>query len=310
MFKIVILQALHGDMSNKATEFTITDRLSWQRFLGLILGEKASDENTIWQFKEDVGSETMQELMEVFNQILFDKGYITGKGTITDATFNEVPKRRAATRDENKLLKSGELPDSLKPTPKPADRNLTDEEKAHNNKVAQIDTDATWTKKNDETYFGYKNHVAVDVESKLITNVVITTASVHDVNVFVHLVCLAFTSVLAAGLSPELLIVYADSGYTGSKYTELLAQMWNDMIVHVIKRAVKNCPLRGWEKSYNVSVSSIRCRVEHVFGAMTNDMGGIHTRTIGLERNTRDIVAKSLAYNIKQAAYLFSKAAA
>jgi len=40
-----------------------------------------------------------------------------------------------------------------------------------------------------------------------------------------------------------------------------------------------------------------------------DDMGGIHTRTIGLERNTRDNVAKSLAYNIKRAAFLFSQKA-
>jgi IS5 family transposase len=309
MFKIVILQALHGDMSNDATEFTITDRGSWQRFLGLCRGEKSPDANTIWQFKEDLGSETMQEMLEIFNKMLFDEGYITGKGVMADATFNEVPKRRAATREENKSLKDGEIPDSLKPVEKPEDRELTAEEKAHNHKISQIDTDATWAKKGEETHFGYKNHVAVDEESKLITNVVVTTASVHDVNIFVHLVCLAFSAIVTAGLDLELLIVYADSGYTGSKYAEMLRKMWDNCIVHVIKKAFKNHPLKGWEKSYNRSVSSKRCRVEHVFGTMTNDMGGIHTRTIGLERNTRDIVAKSLAYNIKRAAFLFSQKA-
>jgi len=307
MFKIIILQALHGDMSNDATEFMITDRGSWQRFLGLVRGEKAPDANTIWQFKEDLGSETMQELLEIFNKMLFAEGYITGKGVMTDATFNEVPKRRATTREENKSLKNGEIPDSLKLVEKPEDRDLTAEEKAHNNKIAQIDTDATWAKKGEETHFGYKNHVTVDEESKLITNVVVTTAKVHDVNVFVHIVCLAFGAIITAGLDPKLLIVYADSGYTGSIYAEMLLKMWNNAIVHVIKKAFKNKPLKGWEKSYNRSVSSKRCRVEHVFGTMTNDMGGIHTRTIGLERNTRDIVAKSLAYNIKRAAFLISQ---
>ena len=47
MFKILILQALN-DLSNKRAEFLITDQLSYMRFLGLGLGNKAPDRNTIW----------------------------------------------------------------------------------------------------------------------------------------------------------------------------------------------------------------------------------------------------------------------
>lgn len=302
MFKIIILQALNGDMSDESMEYMITVRLDWLLFLGLVLGEKVPDKNTIWTFKENLGSETMQELMQIFNQMLLEKGIITNKGTIVDATFNDVPRRRAITREENKSLKKGEVPDSLKKIENPE----TPEEKAHNHKVSQIDTDAMWVEKAKEQHFGYKGNVAVDVESKIVTNVVVTPANVHDVRVYVHLICLAY-SFYMTGYPLELFITYADSGYTGVAYHEMLTDMFKGACIHVIKRAKKGQILKGWEKSYNRNVAKIRCRVEHVFGAITNDMGGIHTNSIGMERNTRDIVTKFLAYNIKRAAFLFGK---
>ena len=51
MFKILILQALN-DLSDERAEFLITDRLGYMRFLGLGLGDKAPDRNTIWTFRE------------------------------------------------------------------------------------------------------------------------------------------------------------------------------------------------------------------------------------------------------------------
>jgi hypothetical protein len=40
----------------------------------------------------------------------------------------------------------------------------------------------------------------------------------------------------------------------------------------------------------------VRVRVEHVFGAQTNDMGGTLVRTIGLVRAKAKIGMKNLAY--------------
>ena len=51
MFKILILQHYHG-LSDEATEIQITDRLSFQSFLDLQLGDDVPDARTIWDFKE------------------------------------------------------------------------------------------------------------------------------------------------------------------------------------------------------------------------------------------------------------------
>ena len=52
--------------------------------------------------------------------------------------------------------------------------------------------------------------------------------------------------------------------------------------------------------STNRTKSSVRARVEHVFGAQANDMGGTLVRTIGLVRAKAKIGMKNLAYNMRR----------
>jgi IS5 family transposase len=47
-------------------------------------------------------------------------------------------------------------------------------------RLRQKDVDARWTQKRDQVHYGYKNHVKVDVKTKLIKNAVVTDAAVHD----------------------------------------------------------------------------------------------------------------------------------
>ena len=95
-------------------------------------------------FKDTI---TQKEIIEpLFNQFtaqLESQGIITHTGTIVDATFVDAPRQRN-TREENNQIKNGEIPKEW-------------EKNTH--KLAQKDTDARWTKKNDETHYGYKNHV-------------------------------------------------------------------------------------------------------------------------------------------------------
>ena len=61
------------------------------------------------------------------------------------------------------------------------DAMLEEWEKPENaHKLAQKDTDARWTKKNNEVHFGYKDHVKCDADSKPITNYGVTDAALHD----------------------------------------------------------------------------------------------------------------------------------
>jgi hypothetical protein len=46
--------------------------------------------------------------------------------------------------------------------------------------LAQTDVDARWAKKGGESFFGYKNHVKCDSDSRIIAAFSVTGVSVHD----------------------------------------------------------------------------------------------------------------------------------
>ena len=64
------------------------------------------------------------------------------------------------------------------------------------------------------------------------------------------------------------------------------------------------------EQRGNKTRSKVRVRVEHVFGAQTNDMGGTLVRSIGLVRAKARIGLKNLVYNMRRLVFLERLAAA
>ena len=63
-------------------------------------------------------------------------------------------------------------------------------------------------------------------------------------------------------------------------------------------------PLSERAKQGNKTKSSVRVRVEHVFGAQTNDMGGTIVKTIGPVRAKARTGMKNLACNIRRSGQL------
>ena len=53
MFKIQILQGIYN-LSDDQTEFQITDRLSFMRFLNLKMSDKVFESKTIWNFRDSL----------------------------------------------------------------------------------------------------------------------------------------------------------------------------------------------------------------------------------------------------------------
>ena len=146
MFKIVVLESLYN-LSDAQMEFQVRDRLSFMRFLGLGLDARVPDEKTIWLFKDTLAKKKVAEkLFARFDAFLTEKGYTAKKGQIVDASFAQVPRQRN-TREENQMVKAGEIP-----------ADWTDQP----HKLCQKDTDARWTRKNGVNYFGRKNHISTD----------------------------------------------------------------------------------------------------------------------------------------------------
>ncbi|MCD9457636.1 transposase, partial [Marinibactrum halimedae] len=68
----------------------------------------------------------------------------------------------------------------------------------------------------------------------------------------------------------------------------------------VHKKGKRNKPLTSREQKSNTKKSKVRARVEHVFGSMTNEQGGLYFRVIGIERNAVKIGMMNITYNMRR----------
>lgn len=270
LFKILILQRFYN-LSDDQVEYQINDRMSFMRFLGLTIADDVPDSKTIWNFREKLlDLELIEAIFDLFLKELEKLGLIAKEGKIMDASFVEVPRQRN-TRDENREIKEGNIPESFKKNP---------------HKLAQKDTDARWTKKNNVNYYGYKNHIKTDAKSKLITKYLVTSASVHDSQVIEPLLD-------EKDKGEEF---YADSAYTGEQQERIIEK--KEMINQITEKGYKNKPLTEEQKANNRIKSKVRSRVEHVFGFMENSMGGMYFRNIGFTRIAGAIGLMNLTYNM------------
>ena len=146
IFKALVLQALYN-LSDDQAEYQLRDRYSFGRFLGLGLEDAVPDAKTLWLYRETLAQAgVVEELFDLFDGFLKDKGYLAMGGQIIDATIVSAPKQHNS-REENETIKDGETPKDWKR--KPA-------------KNRQKHKDARLTKKNERSYFGYKNYISVE----------------------------------------------------------------------------------------------------------------------------------------------------
>lgn len=276
MFKIIILQRLYN-LSDEQTEFQLTDRLTFRRFVGLELSHKVPDTNTIWTFKEKLkANDNERKLFDCFYAELKKENLIVSNGKMVDASFHEVPRQRNS-REENKTIKDGNIPEEW-------------EAETQKRKLSQKDTDARWTKKNNVNFYGYKNHIKADVGSKLIDDYTVTAANVHDSQTLERLL-----TDKDAGQD-----LYGDSAYDGQEETIEKAKMEN--LIH--EKGYKNQPLTDEQKENNRGKSKFRARVEHIFGFVENSMNGSEMRCVGKTRARVVIGLTNLVYNICRAVQL------
>ncbi len=205
----------------------------------------------------------------MFTSKLISNGIVAKEGTIVDASFVSIPKQRN-TKDENKQIKEGKVPQSFKDNP---------------NKKAQKDCDARWTKKNNQREYGYKDHVASDQKTKIIIKYEVTPASTHDSQVIQKLI------------DENDKVLHADSAYRSEEIQEYLKKI--NVKSKIIKRAYRNKPLTNKEYKENYKHSKTRVRVEHIFGTLTSQMNNaLNLISIGINRIKSIVGLMNLTYNL------------
>lgn len=270
MFKILILQRYYG-LGDTQVEYQILDRLSFKKFLGLESGDKVPDEKTVWAFRETLTSKGLIEKLFVeFRNYLQAKGLIMNEGKMIDASFTVAPRQRN-TKDENKLIKESRGDELWNDNP---------------NKKRHKDIDARWTKKNNQNFYGYKNHAKVDTKSKFIDKYVVTDASVHDSQPLDDLLT-------EQDKGQDL---HADSAYTGEDQMKVISKYEMNNKVH--EKGYRNKSLTDEQKQQNREKSKTRARVEHVFGFMEQSMNGLTVKSVGIARASGIIGLINLTYNL------------
>jgi IS5 family transposase len=297
MFKVLILQAMHG-LSDERAEYLIKDRLSFMRFLGLSLSDAVPDANTIWTFREALKkADAVDTLFQRFDDALRASGFLAMRGQIVDATIVAAPKQRN-TQAEKQAIREGRIPEDWKD--KPA-------------KLAQKDRDARWTVKYTKAKpqpdgsmppvdlaipaFGYKSHISIDREHGLIRKWTATNAAAHD------------GALLADVLDRDNTAsdVWADTAYRSAKNEAMLKVRGFASRIH--RKKPQRRPMPERTRLANAAKSKVRSAVEHVFAHEKGQMA-LFVRTIGLARAKLKIGFVNLAYKMRRLVFLQKSAAA
>jgi len=152
------------------------------------------------------------------------------------------------------------------------------------NREEKRDPEMHQTRKGNQWYFGMKAHVGVDSKMKLIHTAVVTPANVADCTVLPEL------------LHGEETRVWGDQGYLGQ--AEVIhecaprAQDWTHRRYRYKDR------IDEVERAKNRRKSSVRSKVEHVFGVMKLKFGFTKVRYRGLDKNANRLFATCALVNL------------
>ena len=266
MIKATFLQSLFS-LSEPQLEDQLIDRLSFQRFVGINLDQEIPDFTTFWRFKEALIAHSLDErIFELVNGQLEAKGLMVKKGTMVDASIIPSSGRPLSEKKREALAR--------KPSP-------------------QIDSDARATQKGGRYYFGYKGHIGVDVESKLIRKATFTPAHRHD------------------STQTEQLISYDEQALFGDKaYADghhKYSARYYGWYYGVLDKAKRGQPLSNSQKKRNRKLSRVRAAVEHPFAWMKTKANLVAMRAKTRVRNRLRFVFACIGWNLSRAGFLLEK---
>jgi IS5 family transposase len=255
MLKALLLQQSYG-LSDADLEEAINDRVSFRKFLGLSLEAASPDHTTLCRFRNRLVEAGLSEkLFAEFERQLDQRGLILKRGTMIDASLVATPFRPGS-------------PDGGREA---------------------IDGEAKLTARKGKrgTHYGYKMHVGVDHESRLIRRLALTPANTNDTVPADTLVC------------DDEQAVYADKAYAKrDRRLWLKSRGIKPRIMH--KSWGGGPPLTHWQQRHNRLISQIRAQVEGVFATLKRWMGMTCVRYKGLDRNRSHLFLVALAYNMNR----------
>ena len=259
LFKTVFLQFLY-DLSDRQVEEQVNLHLACKWFVGLQPDETGPDHTALTRFRARLGSEKFQQ---IFNELVRQAraaGLIHDRLRILDATH------LAAKVD---LFRLPPLPLGTPPAQAPGS---PDPEARFGRKSAK------------KSFYGYKEHLATDADSELITAVAVTPGNVPDSEVFEPLV------------DPHARELTADKGYdTDENHRKLKRHGQRSSII--LKHNRTNPEVLG---QANPASQRERPHIERKFAEQKQYHGLRQARYWGLAKVTIQVLITCLVVNCKR----------
>lgn len=260
LFRALLLQSWYG-LSDPGLEDALADRVSFRRFAGLSWEDGTPDHSVISRFRTALAERALDQ--SLFNEVLRQldtRRIILRRGTLIDAT----------------LIDSAIAP----PPPDAPGRGMRSDK----------DPDARWTKKGGKATFGYKLHVATDLDSQLIRDARLTSASVND--------CVVGPKLVQGDEGAAC----ADMAYDSATMRDLLKEQ--KIRDGIMRRPNKHHKLLRHEIARNTALGTVRGRIEGIFATLKRHYGKGRLRLLGITRNRADLMITLTAINLRRAVAL------
>ena len=265
MFRVMLLQFWYN-LSDREISYALFDRVSFRKFAGFSFDIETPSYSTICRFRNRffaVGLDVI--LFNLVNKYLNMIGVITRDGIIVDST----------------IVKS-----SRKPR-----KTINIKDKKHAIFYSE-DKDAKWTVKANKPYYGYKLHLATDLNHGFIVVGKVTSANRSDTK---EIIPLLEKISLEKGA-----IILADKGYCSTKNRESIANL--GYVPGIMYRSKRSKLLSKLEQKINSVISPVRSAVERTFGTLKRGYGFYRTKYLGIAKTRGQFFFSALAFNLKKAA--------
>jgi IS5 family transposase len=267
LFKALLLQQWYG-LSDPDLEEALGDRFSFRHFVGLALSERVPDHTTLWRFREQLTHSGLAErAFGLITAQIERSGFVLKRGTLIDAS----------------LVRSAVNPPEPPTVPPPPDADGRPGSKLVN---SPHDPDAAWTKRGGGRFFGYKGHVGMDQDSRIIRRIAFTPANVNESTAADGLIC------------GDEKTVYADKAYDSHARRTHLKRL--GIRNGIMRRGNRWHAMGRWSIRRNKLISRLRAPIEPLFALFKNVYGFARARYRGLQRNTTAFQLAAIAINLRR----------
>lgn len=279
LMKAVLLQKWFNINSDPELENQINDRLSFKRFIGIPLSHAAPDHSLICKFRKRVPKHIMEsvhgEILRQFSRM----GFSIEGGMAIDARLVRSSGRIKSNKEIRK------------------ERAFRETEEGKKDKKGQPlkfkrDIDSDWTKKDEQPFYGMKEHASIDIKSGLVLSTMTSKASEHDTGYFQ---IIAVKGIHGKKLPPK---IYADKAYPSEINRSFLSL--NKIADGIMRKDYVNAKLTELEHKRNKMIGKVRYKIEQYFGLTELQMRAGRARFTTLLKENWNRLCQIMAFNIKR----------